>query len=136
MRNFAMAVAIFAAIPTPAHADVKFTKLSDTQYVVHHRKNSYLGAEAKAMKTAYKEAASICVAAGYTHLEIKEQNVGERHYGGFWGGGRGASADVRIKLYMEPDEEAVEEKDLIECQPLSDPKKVKVAKKKLARESS
>lgn len=126
-------IVLFAA--SASWADVKFTKLSDNQFIVHHRKLTTLGAEAKAMKTAVAEAASICIAAAHTHMELKDQNVGERMHGNAWGGGRGASADLRVKLYTEPDEETIEEKDLLECKPLADEKKVAIAKEKLAREA-
>jgi hypothetical protein len=124
-----------ALISGAARADVKFTRLSEDQFIVHHRKQSLLGAEAKAMKTTFIEAASVCIAAGFSHMEIKETNVGERHHGGTWGGtGRGASADVRIELYLDPGEGEIDELDLLECEPLSDPKKVDKAARKLAAE--
>lgn len=128
---FIILVAFLVAAAT--QADVKFTRLAENQFIVHHRKLTVLGAEAKAMRTAVKEAASICVAAGFTHMELKDQNVGERMHGNALGGGRGASADLRIKLYTDPDEQAVDEKDLLDCAALADPKKVEVAKKKLER---
>ncbi len=115
-------------------ADVKFTQLTDTQYVVHHRKLTVFGAEAKATRTALMEAASVCLAAGYSHMEIRDLNVGEREFGGPYDGGRGASADVRIKLYEQPDVETIEENDLIDCEPLADDEKVQVAREKLAAE--
>lgn len=140
MKKFIIIACLALVLPltlaSVSFADVKFTRLSEDQFIVHHRKLTTLGAEAKAVKTAYKEAASICVAASYTHFEIKEQNVGERMHGTTFGGGRGASADIRVKFYQDPDEEAIDEKDLIECKPLSDPKKVKRAKEKLAKDSS
>jgi hypothetical protein len=132
-RVLVLAILCFAVALT-AVADVKFTRLSEDQFIVHHRKLTLLGAEAKATRTAYAEAASICIAAGFTHLEIKEQNIGERQHGGAWGGGRGASADVRVKFFADPDEEKVEELDLIACEPLADPKKVERAREKLAQE--
>lgn len=133
MRRNLLAIVIALSLPATAIlADVKFTQLSDDQFIVHHRKHTTLGAEAKAMKTAVAEAASICVAAGFTHMELKDQNVGERDHTGFWGGGRGASADLRVKFFTEPDEDKIDEKDLFECKPLADDKKVAVAKRKLA----
>lgn len=131
--GFAVTLASLLLVASVAEADVKFTRLSDTQFVVHHRKLTVFGAEAKATRTAYREAASICVAADYTHMEIKDLNVGEREFGGDDGGGRGASADLRIKLYLEPDEEKIDEKDLIECAPLADPLKTERAREKLDR---
>ena len=135
MKQLFLTLGLLVALPVPASADVKFTKLAENQFVVHHRKLTKIGAEAKATRTAYKEAASICIAAGYTHMEIKDLNVGERTHGGALGGGRGASADIRIKLYQDPEEGIVEEKDLIECKPLADPIKVEKAKKKLAKQA-
>ena len=132
LHSTLIALAAFL-LASPTLADVKFTQLSDNQFIVHHRKQTLFGAEAKAMKTAVAEAASLCIAAEYTHMELKDQNVGERQYGGVFGGGRGASADLRIKLYTDPDEDKIDEKDLLECKPLANDKKVAVAKRKLAR---
>ncbi len=114
MRNASIALVLALIISPEASGDVKFTKLSDNQFVVHHRKKTVLGAEAKATKTAYREAASVCIAAGYSHMEIQDLNVGERMHGSILGGGRGASTDIRIKLHNDPTEESQEEKDLIE----------------------
>ena len=132
MKKVVITICLALALPSLSWADVKFTRLSENQFIVHHRKLTTLGAEAKAVKTTYREAASICVAAGFTHFEVKEQNVGERVHGNALGGGRGASADLRIKLYADPDDEMIDDKDLIECEPLSDPKKVERAQEKLA----
>lgn len=135
MKAPALAIGCLLLVASVAGADIKYTRLSDTQFVVHHRKLTKFGAEAKATKTAYAEAASICIAAGFTHMEVKDLNVGEREFGGEWGGGRGASADLRIKLYQEPDEATIDEKDLVECGPLSDPVKIQRAKEKLDRDA-
>lgn len=134
IRKTFVLCALLGFVATAAWADVKFTQLSDDQFIVHHRKLTTLGAEAKATRTAYKEAASLCIAAGFTHMEIKDQNIGERMHGSTFGGGRGASADLRIRLFTDPDEETVDEKDLLACEPLADPKKVEIAKRKLKEE--
>ena len=111
-----------------AQADVKFTRLDSDQFVISHRKLTLLGAEAKAMKTLYGEVASICVAAGFNYFDIKSQDVQERQHGGAWGGGRGASGTVQVKFHQEEIND-----DVIECEPLSDRKKVELAKKKLEK---
>ena len=113
-------------LPMVIYADVKFTRLSENRFIVSHRKLTSFGAEAKALKTLYGEVASICVAAGFSHFEIVTMDVQERH--GSWGGdGRGASGTVDVKMRNEADE------DFVECAPLADPKKVGMAKKKLAK---
>lgn len=124
----ALALGLSAAPAAPAHADIKFTRLSDDQFIVHHRKKTRWGAEAKATRTAYVEAASICVAAGYTHMEIKDMNIGERTFGF---SGRGASADVRVELHLDPTPSEIDEADLIACAPLAEKDKVEKARKKL-----
>ncbi len=127
MTRRTAAVLAFLLVSTAAVADIKFTRLSENRFIVSHRKQqSMLGAEAKAMKTLYSEVASICIAAGYSHFELVTQDVQERSRGGPWGGGRGASGTVDVKMRNEAGE------DHIECAPLADPKKVGVAKKKLA----
>lgn len=129
---FVAATILSTGAPTLLQADIKFTRLSANQFIVHHRKHTLVGAEAMATKTVFAEAASICVAAQYTHFEVQDLNIGERKKGPLLGGRRGASADVRVKFYRDPSEETVSEKDLIACAPLSDPAKVPLARRKLA----
>lgn len=127
-------LALLLASPAQLAADIRFTRLGEDQFLVHHRKKTLLGAEAKATRTAYAEAAAVCLAAGFTHMKVKNQNVGERMHGGWFGGGRGASADLRIEVYKDPDKQTVDDLDLIACEPLADPKKVEQAKRKLEAE--
>lgn len=134
MTKKAVLFGLLALVASLALADVKYTRLSKDQFIIHHRKQTTLGAEAKAVKTTYTEAASVCIAAGFSHLEIKETNIGEREHGTALGGGRGASADVRVEFYLDPGEDQIEELDLLACEPLADPQKVEKAKEKLARE--
>jgi len=133
MTKRALLLALLALVASAAFADVKYTRLSEDQFIIHHRKQTTLGAEAKAVKTTYEEAASVCIAAGFSHMEIKETNIGEREHGSVWGGGRGASADVRVELYLDPGLDLIEDLDLVACQPLADPQKVEKAKEKLAK---
>jgi hypothetical protein len=126
--RIAVGLLLAAIAGTAARADVKFTRLDADQFVISHRKQTLLGAEAKAMKTLYGEVASICVAAGFKYFDVKSQDVQERQQGGLWGGGRGASGTVEAKFHQDKIND-----DVIECQPLSDPKKVDLAKKKLEK---
>jgi hypothetical protein len=80
-------------VPAASHAVITFTQLADDIFVVSHRVK-FIGSRAQAMKLVYEKAASLCVAAGYTHLEILEQEseaVQEDD---------SANASVRIKLFQ------------------------------------
>ncbi len=56
----------------PAGAVITFTQLGDDLFVVSHRVK-VLGLRGKAMKVVYEKTASLCVAAGYSHFEILDQ---------------------------------------------------------------
>ena len=109
-------------LPMVTYAGVRFTRLSENRFIVSHQKQTDFGRDARAIKTLYGEVASICVAAGFSHFEIVTLDVTERQG---WGG-RGLSVNVDVRMRNEAGE------DHIECAPLADPKKVGVAKKKLA----
>ena len=61
----------FTALVAPqlALAVVTFDQLDDDVFVVSHRIKG-IGSRGKAMKLVHEKAASLCVAAGYTHLKI------------------------------------------------------------------
>jgi hypothetical protein len=125
---------LIAVVCTPAWAAaLKFTKLTSNQFIIHHQKGMSFGTgEAKTTKTAYTKAASMCIAAGFTHFEVQDLNVSGAVSGGAYGGGKTASADVRVKFYRDPEPAVVDEKSLLECQSMADPEYIELAKTKLA----
>lgn len=72
--GFALALAaLLAVVFTPqAEAVVTFTQLDDDIFVVSHRVKG-IGLRGKAMKLVHEKTASLCIAAGYSHFEILEQ---------------------------------------------------------------
>ena len=73
------------------------------------------------MKMVYTKAASLCVAAGYTHLKILEQEsqAGQQY--------ESANASIRVKLFLDGGE------DRLDCEKNANPEHIKEARNKLAR---
>ncbi|MCH7666574.1 MAG: hypothetical protein IH936_11680 [Acidobacteria bacterium] len=81
------------AAPRASQAVITFTQLADNVFVVSHRVK-FIGSRGQAMKLVYTKAASLCVAAGYTHLELAEQ---ESQAGNQY---EVANASVRVKFFL------------------------------------
>lgn len=129
---FFVSIAIVCT-PTWAAA-LKFAKLTDNQFIIHHQKGMSFGSgETKATKTAYTKAASVCIAAGFTHFEVQDLSISGAVAAGAYGGGRPAAADLRVKFYTNPAAALAEEKSLLECQSMADPEYIELAKVKLAK---
>jgi hypothetical protein len=103
-----------------AHAVITFTELAADMFVVSHRIKA-IGSRGKAMKLVYEKAASLCVAAGFEHYKILEQesNAGQRY--------DSANASIRVQFYFEGGEGRVE------CQKNSSVEYVRQAREKLAK---
>lgn len=108
------------SMPRAGGAVITVTQLADNIFVVSHRVK-FVGSRGQAMRLAYTKAASVCVAAGYTHMEIKEQ---ESQAGGEY---ETANASVRIKLFMGPGE------DRLDCDRNANPEHIQEARNKLAK---
>lgn len=106
--------------PRPGSAVITVTQLADNIFVVSHRVK-FIGSRGQAMRLAYTKAASVCVAAGYTHMEIKEQ---ESQAGSEY---ETANASVRIKLFMEAGD------DRLDCEKNANPEHIQEAQNKLAK---
>ena len=102
-----------------ANAVITFTQLSADMFVVSHRIKA-IGSRGKAMKLVYEKTASLCVAAGFGHYKILEQesNAGQRY--------DSANASIRVQFYFE------EGDGRIECQKNSSVEYVRQAQEKLA----
>lgn len=97
-----IAIAVLVA-PQLAMGVVTFDQLNDDMFVVSHRvKVKFWTSRGQAMRLVYEKAASLCVAAGYTHLEILDQEsqaLQERE---------AANASVRVRFFLEGGEERAE----------------------------
>ena len=86
----------FAALVAPrlALAVVTFDQLDDDVFVVSHMVKGLAGNRGKAMRLVHEKAASLCVAAGYTHLKIDgEASRGTGHR-------NNANASVRVRFFF------------------------------------
>ena len=106
--------------PTASHAVITFTQLSEDTFVVSHR-IKVIGSRAKAMKLVHTKAASLCVAAGYSHLEVldTESQAGNQY--------EDANASVTVRLHHEAGE------GRLDCETNADPEYVQQASEKLAK---
>ena len=87
--------------PRPASAAMSFDRLTDDMFIVSHRVKLW-GSRSKAMAMVYDKAASLCVAAGYTHLEIRDQESEA------WQEEEAANASVRVRFFIEEGEERID----------------------------
>ena len=60
------------AAPQAGEAVITFNQLDDDIFVISHRVK-LIGSRGRATKIVYEKAASLCVAAGYSHLKILQQ---------------------------------------------------------------
>jgi len=120
--RFAIAV-LLALLLTPqaALAVITYTQLDDDVFVVSHRVK-ILGLRGKAMKLVYTKTASLCVAAGFSHMKVLEQ---ESETGQL---DDSANASIRAQFYFEDADERVG------CERNSETEYIQQAKQKLAKE--
>lgn len=106
-------------LPQPALAVITFTQLDD-DFVVSHRVK-VLGSGGQATRMIYEKAASLCVAAGYTHMKVldQESNAGQQY--------EAANANARVQFFWEDAE------DRLPCERGASPIYVQDAREKLAR---
>ncbi|MCP4205178.1 MAG: hypothetical protein GY769_24980 [bacterium] len=89
--------------PQIAMAVVTFDQLDDDLFVISHRvKVKFWMSRGQAMRKVYEKAGSICLAAGYTHFEILQQES----QAGQWQDD--ANASVRVRFFFEGSEERIE----------------------------
>ena len=106
--------------PSVASAVITFTQLDDDVFIVSHRVK-ILGSRGKANKMVYTKAASLCVAAGFSHYKILDQESdAAQQY-------QAANASARVHFYLQDAE------DRIGCERNADPKYVEQARKKLEK---
>lgn len=113
-------LAVLALCPQPANAVITFTQLDDGVFTVSHR-IKVIGSRGRATKLVYTKAASLCLAAGYSHYKVlnQESDAGQQY--------ESANATVRVRFYQAPAE------DRIGCERSSDPTYVHEARTKLQK---
>ncbi len=120
MRNIFALLLVLVLLPQAAVAVITFTQLDDDVFVVSHRVK-VIGLRGKAMKLVYTKTASLCVAAGFSHMKILEQEseTGQAD--------DSANASIRAQFYFEDGDERVG------CERNSDPEYIQQAGAKLVK---
>ena len=121
MRRALVILLVLLLAPQVALAVITFTQLDDDVFVVSHRVK-VIGLRGKAMKLVYTKTASLCVAAGFSHMKIlaQESETGQAD--------DSANASIRAQFYFEDGEERVG------CERNADPEYVRQAGEKLAKQ--
>jgi hypothetical protein len=105
-------------VPQTALAVITFHELDQNTFTVSHAVK-WTGGRGVAMDVVYEKAASLCIAAGYTHLVVLSQ---ESNAGGEY---ESANATVNVKFFQETGESR------IACHVKATEKYIKQAAKKL-----
>ena len=120
MRAIPILLAALLLLPQAAGAIITFTQLDDDVFSVSHRVK-LIGSRAKATRIVYTKAASLCIAAGFSHYRVlSEQSEAAQE-------DDSANATLRVK-YFHGDAD-----DRTGCQRGSDPAYVDEARQELAR---
>lgn len=119
-RVLVFAVAASLILPQMASAVITFTQVDDDVFVVSHR-IKVIGSRAKAMRMAYEKTASLCVAAGFSHYRLLEQeSQAAQQY-------ETSNATVQVQFYFEDGDGRVE------CERAANPEYIQQAHEKLAK---
>lgn len=121
MKRVLGLVIVLLMFSQAAMAVITFTQLDDDIFVVSHRVK-VIGLRGKAMKLVYTKTASLCMATGFSHMKILEQEseTGQSD--------DAANASIRAQFFFEDGEERVE------CERNSDPQYIHQANQKLAKQ--
>lgn len=118
LRIGIMAGALMVLSVGPVHAVLTFRQLDQDTFTVSHRVKGF-GSRGKATELVYTKTASLCIAAGYTHYQVRDQeSQASQPY-------RAANATVTVRFFQQDGE------DRIACEPGSDPEYVEDARAKL-----
>jgi hypothetical protein len=113
-----VAGALFALSVAPAHSIITFTQLDQNTFTVSHRVKGF-GSRGKATRMVYTKAASLCIAAGYSHYQVVDQeSQASQQY-------EAANATVVLRFFNEDGQ------DRVSCKSGSDPEYVAEARAKL-----
>lgn len=117
-----LAGAFFVLSAPPVHAVITFHQLDQNTFTVSHRVKGF-GSRGKAMELAYTKGASLCVAAGFTHYRVVDQeSQASQQY-------QAANATLTLRFFAEGGA------DRIACEPGSDPEYIEEARAKLQKMS-
>lgn len=118
MRPGALAILGLLLAASSAHAVITFNQLDDDVFVVSHRVKGF-GSRGKANRLVYEKAASLCLAAGFTHYKVlhQESNAVQEE--------ESANATIRVQFYFQDGE------DRLACEATADPEYVEEAREKL-----
>jgi hypothetical protein len=120
MKKILWFVLVILAISTAASATMTFEQLDANTFSVSH-KVKWIGGRGQAMELVYEKAASLCIAAGYTHLELFGQ---ESNASGYY---QSANATLTVRFFQEAG------KDRIACDQKATDEYVEQAKTKLKK---
>jgi len=120
MKRVGLALVLLLAFPQAASAVVTFQQLDGNTFTVSH-KVKWIGSRGQAMDLVYEKAASLCIAAGYSHMKILDQ---ESNGSGYY---QAANATLTVKFFLKTGEGRVD------CHPKASEEYVQQAKKKLQK---
>lgn len=123
MKSRATASTILLSLlltPAASHAIITFTQLGDDTFVVSHRIKAF-GSRAKAMRMVHTKAASLCIAAGYSHMEVLDT---ESQAANEW---EDANASITVQLHADAGD------GRLDCDTNADPEYIRQASEQLAR---
>lgn len=120
MKRVMLVVLVLLATPTFASATLTFQQLDGNTFTISHMVK-WIGGRGQAMDLVYEKAASLCIAAGYTHMKVLDQ---ESNANGFY---QNANATVTVKFFLETGEERVA------CDMKASDEYIEQAKKKLQK---
>ena len=120
MRALLVLLVLALIAPQTAAAVITFTQLDDDVFTVSHRVK-LIGSRNQATRLAYTKAASLCVAAGFSHYRVLNEASEAAQEDD------SANATVRAKFFLESGD------DRTGCQQGADPKYVAEARAKLMK---
>jgi hypothetical protein len=103
-----------------ALATMTFQQLDENTFSVSH-KVKWIGGRGQAMELVYEKAASLCIAAGYSYMELFGQ---ESNASGYY---QSANATLTVKFFHQ------EGRERIACRPKASDEYIKQAKNKLKK---
>lgn len=120
MRATLTLLACLLVLPAKAGATITFTQLDDNVFSVSHRVK-IVGSRGKATRMVFTKAASLCVAAGFSHYVVLHEESEAMQEDD------AANATVRVKFFQEDADNRTG------CERSADPQYVAEAREKLAR---
>jgi len=113
-------ITVALTLATPASGIITFRQLSPNTFTVSHRVKG-IGSRAKATALVTTKAASLCIAAGFRHLEIldQESEATQEH--------EAANATMRVRF------QHAESPQTLPCEANADPEYIAEARNQLAR---